>query len=152
MKYEVMPASMRNMLETFTRRGGSLLVSGAYVASDMLADNRDNDSRLFINNVLRCHLAGTYTGDNNTISGLGTSMQFHHQLNEQHYAATRTDILSPLSPAFATMLYGNGNAACVAYKGNDYRAITMGFPFECIKGEKKQGVVMRAMARFLLKN
>ena len=32
----------------------------------------------------------------------------------------------------------------------DYRAITMGFPFECIKGENKQGIVMRALARFLL--
>ena len=152
MKYEVMSPSLRNELETFTRRGGSLLVSGAYVASDMLDEKRDNESRLFINNVLRCHLAGTYDGQNDAISGLGTSMQFYHQLNDQHYAATRTDILAPLAPAFATMLYGNGNAACVAYKGSDYRTITMGFPFECIKGEKKQGVVMRALARFLLKN
>ena len=152
MKYEVMSPSLRNELETFTRRGGSLLVSGAYVASDMLDEKRDNESRLFINNVLRCHLAGTYDGQNDAISGLGTSMQFYHQLNDQHYAATRTDILAPLAPAFATMLYGNGNAACVAYKGSDYRTITMGFPFECIKGEKKQGVVMRALARFLLNN
>ena len=152
MKYEVMSAAMRRTLEDFTRRGGSLLVSGSYIASDMAATNRDNDTRAFLNNILKCHLGGTYVSQNDAISGLGTSMQFYHQLNEQHYAATRTDILSPLSPAFATMLYSNGNAACVAYNGNDYRAITMGFPFECIKGEKKQGIVMRALARFLLKN
>ena len=118
----------------------------------MAARNRDDATRAFLNNILKCHLAGTYNSQNDAISGLGTSMQFHHQLNEQHYAATRTDILSPLAPAFATMLYGNGNAACVAYQGDDYRAVTMGFPFECIKGEKKQGIVMRALARFLLKN
>jgi len=150
MKYEVMRPALRKALEAFTRRGGSLLVSGAYVASDMLTDYRDAETRLFLNNVLRCHLAGTYSGQNDAVSGLGTSLQYYNQLNEQHYAATRTDILSPLAPAFATMLYGNGNAACVAYKGADYRAITMGFPFECIKGEKKQGIVMRALARFLL--
>ena len=152
MKYEVMSAALRRSLEDFTGRGGSLLVSGAYVASDMAARNRDNATTSFLNNILKCHLAGTYDSQNDAISGLGTSMQFHHQLNEQHYAATRTDILSPLAPAFATMLYGNGNAACVAYQGDDYRAVTMGFPFECIKGEKKQGIVMRALARFLLKN
>ena len=152
MQYEVMPPSLRRTLEDFTQRGGSLLVSGSYVASDMVDKTRDDATRAFLNNVLKCHLGGTYDSQNDAISGLGTSMQFYHQLNDQHYAATRTDILSPLAPAFATMLYGNGNAACVAYKGTDYRAITMGFPFECIKGEKKQGIVMRAIARFLLGN
>ena len=118
----------------------------------MLDEKRDNEARLFINNVLRCHLAGTHDAQNDAISGLGTSLQFYHQPNDQHHAATRPDILAPLAPAFATMLYGTGNAACVASKGSDYRTITIVFTFGGFEGEKKQGVGMRALASFLLNN
>lgn len=150
-KYEVMRTPLRQALESFANRGGSLLISGSYVASDMSKTGSDYISKQsFLTNILRCTYGGSFESENDAVSGLGMSMQFYHRLGEEHYAATSPDILLPQSPAFATMLYGNGTCACVAYKGEHHRAITMGFPFECIRGTKKQSTVMQALAKFLL--
>jgi hypothetical protein len=48
------------------------------------------------------------------------------------------------------MAYSNLQSACVAYNGNDYRALTIGFPFECIKSKQIQGILMRGILTFLL--
>lgn len=49
------------------------------------------------------------------------------------------------------MRYSDGRNACVAYKGKDFRTLTMGFPFECIKDRDKQASIMRGIINFLLK-
>jgi hypothetical protein len=48
------------------------------------------------------------------------------------------------------MAYADQQSACVAYNGSDYRALTIGFPFECIQSERKRGVIMRGLLAFLL--
>ena len=48
------------------------------------------------------------------------------------------------------MTYADGYPACVAYDGTDYKAMTLGFPFECIKEEHKREVIMKGILRFLL--
>ena len=48
------------------------------------------------------------------------------------------------------MKYGDEQSACVAYNGSDYRVLTMGFPFECIRSEQKRHTLMRAFLQFLL--
>ena len=50
------------------------------------------------------------------------------------------------------MKYADDYSACVAYSGNDYKAITMGFPFECIKDEPKRNSIMRGLLQFLLQS
>ena len=70
-----------------------------------------------------------------SIRGLGMEFTFHRHLNERHYAAHHPEILEPVYPAFSAMKYADDYSACVAYGGNDYKAITIGFPLECIKDE-----------------
>ena len=38
-----------------------------------------------------------------------------------------------------------------AYGGSDYRAFTMGFPFECITEAEKREIIMRGIMNFLIK-
>jgi len=59
-------------------------------------------------------------------------------------------VLQPVAPAFPAMTYADGYPACVAYDGTDYKAMTLGFPFECIKEEHKREVIMKGILRFLL--
>ena len=145
--YKTFRPAMQRTLQAYTRQGGALLVSGAYIGSDMTA----SDEQRFLANTLRCRYAGRNASTANTINGMGTTMQYWNQLNEQHYAATSVDNLQPLKPAFVAMQYADGYNAAIAYKGSDYRIFTMGFPFECIQSEQKRSSIMRGILNFLLK-
>lgn len=145
--YKTFSSSMQHTLQTYTSNGGSLLVSGAYIGSDMTGD----DEQQFLSHVLKCQYAGTSQDSTNIVRGLGTDLQYWKVLNETHYAATKTDILQPVKPAYTAMQYADGYGAAVAYKGNDYRLFVMGFPFECIQTAQKRSSIMRGILNYLLK-
>ena len=48
------------------------------------------------------------------------------------------------------MRYADQQSVCVAYDGSDYKAMTLGFPFECIKEEYVRFALMRGILKFLL--
>lgn len=145
--YKTFTKSMRKTLTDYTRRGGALLVSGAYIGTDIMGTEEEQ----FVSETLKCTYGGQYRAENNQVNGLGTVIPYYNMLNEEHYAATSADILRPAAPAFTVMQYADGQDAAVAYKGKDYRSFTMGFPFECIMDEQKQGSIMRGILNFLLK-
>lgn len=143
--YKTFSTTMRNRLLEYTKRGGALLVSGAYVGTDMsTAEERD-----FLANVLKFRHAAIIRHSSDSIYGMGTTMQFYNTINEEHYAATSCDALQAVSPAYAALRYANGYNAATAYKGSDYCAFVMGFPFECIKGKQKQAAIMGGILKFL---
>ena len=145
--YKGISYAMQYVLQAYTSQGGSLLVSGAYLTSDMPTDNE----QVFLSKVLKCMPGGVSRCASNQLNGLGTSMNYYKQLNEEHYAATKSDILLPVAPAFTAMQYADGSGAAIAYQGSDYRLFAMGVPFECIQGKQKQASIMRGILTFLLK-
>ena len=147
--YKSFTPLLQMWLHQYTRQGGSLLVSGSYVGSDMWQTAND---RTFLADVLKCGYGGKDDATNGQANGLGMQLPFYNQLNEQHYAATHPDILvvADKAPAFPAMAYDSGYAAAVAYEGKDYRAFTMGFPFECIKSGKLRADAMEAILKFLI--
>lgn len=146
-QYKTFTPEMRKLLGNFTKSGGKIIVSGAYIGSDMQA----NDEKSFLSDVLKVEQTGTYTSSDDKIRGFGTSFDFYHSIGEEkHFSAQSTDKFQPVEPAFTSMLYADGEGACVAYKGNDYRSLTFGFPLECIKSQQSFGAIMRASLRFLL--
>ena len=48
------------------------------------------------------------------------------------------------------MRYSDGRDAAVAYSGRDYRCLTMGFPFECIKDATQRNAIMRGILNYLI--
>ena len=149
-KYQTFSPMMRQHLQLFTSRGGALLVSGSYVGADMWMPSE----RMYLEKVLKCSYEGVNRDslERDMITGLGTTFEFYRHLNDVHYAATHPDILQPVSPAFSAMKYADDFSACVAYDGKDYKAMTLGFPFECIKSEQKRHTLMRGMLTFLLQS
>lgn len=145
--YKSFSTNMQNQLQSYTDRGGHLLVSGAYIGSDMTKPSE----RQFLNDVLKCSSSMSYRDSKDSIIGMGTNMTFYHAINEHHYAATSSDCLQPTAKSFATLRYSSGQPVCVAYDGNDYKSIVMGVPFECIKEKQKRNVIMKAFLRFLEK-
>ena len=125
-------------------------MSGAYVGSDMPTD----EERQFLSDVLKVRFDGVNRSSSGIIKGLGTTFDFYRQLNEQHYAATSSDILLPSvdNNCFPAMAYENGTSAAVAYQGTDYRAFTIGFPLECISEKEKREQITRGIINFLTNN
>ena len=145
--YKTFNSSMQHTLQQFTKSGGALLVSGAYIGSDM----QNQDEQRFLANILKCQYGGRSQAETNVVSGLGTNFQYWKELNEEHYAATSADILHPVKPAYTAMQYADGYGAAVAYQGKDYRAFVMGFPFECIKDAQKRSSIMQGLLNYLTK-
>ena len=144
--YKSFPSAIQAQLRGYTATGGNLLVSGAYVGTDMPSA----DEQAFLSQVLKVRHEGVNRLDDSTISGLGTTFTFHRLLNEQHYAATQSHLLMPTCEgAFPAMVYANQTSAAVAYAGADYHAFTMGFPFECITDAQKRASIMRGIMNFL---
>lgn len=145
-KYKTFTPMMQEMLRIYTSQGGCLLVSGSHVTSDM----REPAEAAFTESILKC----TFNGNNNaasaTIEGMGTKLQFHRTINEAHYAAFSPDNLKATPQSFPALRYSDGYDAAIAYKGSDYRAFTIGFPFECITDTAKQQSIMRGILNFLL--
>ena len=147
--YKSFSTPMQELLRSYAQGHGNLLVSGAYIGTDMTVAAE----RQFLADVLKVSYSGTYREPSGLVSGLGTSFSFHHQLNEQHYAATSADVLMPAAQeAFPTMVYANGTSAAVAYGGADYRAFTMGFPLECITDSQLQKAIMQGILNYLIPN
>ena len=149
--YKTFSPTMQLLLNDYTMHGGRLLVSGAYIGSDMLSVKE----KLFLANVLKISFEGVNIDTLSTIGGLGQHFGIYRQPNELHYAAHHTDILMPANSAntqqtFPAMVYADGTSAAVAYQGKDYRAFTMGFPFECIRDDKMRNKIMYGILRFLL--
>lgn len=146
--YKTFSTTMQKRLSEYAKNRGNLIVSGAYIGSDMRSDNEIK----FLNNTLHItHNGTTRLVTDNTITGMNTSFNIYTTLNEDHYAATSTDIISPISPAFSTLTDCNGNSVCVAYDGKTNRTFTMSFPFECITSESKRASIMKGILNFIFK-
>jgi hypothetical protein len=145
-KYKTFDTELQKRLIDFTQNHGRLFVSGSYIGSDM----KSNSEQDFLSNVLKLRYDNMNICDSDSIiRGMGTSFEIYRTINEDHYAATSPESLIPVSTAFSALNYGNGTNAAVAYKGSDYKCFTMGFPFECIKDEKKKASIMRGILSFL---
>ena len=86
--YKTFTSHMQDALKRYTTHGGALLVSGAYVGTDMTQDA----DRQFLQNVLKSTWGGRSQTKDNKVKGLGTEMTYWKALNEEHYAALRQPI------------------------------------------------------------
>lgn len=147
--YKSFPLSLQKRLTGYVGNNGRLLVSGAYLGSDM--DGADDS--VWLSRTLRLTSAGQLATD--TISGAkGMGIEgfdFYRSFNSEHYAVQKADILQPDASAFCAMQYSNGSPAAVGYDGANCKTFAMGFPFECITEETTRDNIMRGILNFLLR-
>lgn len=144
--YKSIPSMLRNKLSAYVLGHGKLIASGAYIGSDLQHD----DERVWLESTLKVAYGGAiHTDTISGIKGMGTEFDFYRQLNPTHYAATKCDVLMPVSTAFCPLQYANGMSAGVAYRGSDNATFTMAFPFECIIDRNKRLSIMNGILKFL---
>lgn len=147
--YKTFSETLQSKLRSYAKSGGRILVSGAYVGSDMTQPHE----RSFMSDVLKTTFTGTDTNaGNNMVDGLGLSFDIIRQINDRHFAATSVDRIAACDGrSFAAMRYLDGSTAGVAYDGTDYKSFVMGYPYECINNVRTRQQVMKGLLGFLLK-
>lgn len=147
--YKTFSETLQSKLRSYAKSGGRILVSGAYVGSDMTQPHE----RSFMSDVLKTTFTGTDTNaGNNMVDGLGLSFDIIRQINDRHFAATSVDRIAACDGcSFAAMCYQDGSTAGVAYDGTDYKSFVMGYPYECINNVRTRQQVMKGLLGFLLK-
>lgn len=174
-RYKAFPEALRQRIEAYCNQGGSMLVSGAYIATDLL-DNPHSDEltrsadRSFATDVLGFDWQlgkGTVDGKVSMVPspfkpfGWQERFSFTVSPTPDSYAVESPDAIRPSSPTGATIMRydENGLSAGVAYsrpiatstsRYADSRVVSMGFPFETIRGAKARNRLMADVMHFLL--
>lgn len=145
--YKTFDYLMQKSITDYCNAGGSLFVSGSYIGTDM----RSLSDSTFSADVLKYkYAASNHTNVTDTISGFHIMIPYYQIPNETHYAAQNVDAIEPIGSAFTAFNYSNGQSAGIAWKGDKYRTLSIGFPFECISDETTRNQTMAAVIRFLL--
>lgn len=126
----------------YCQNGGRLLVSGAYVGSQLGDES-------FKQNTLKYSYGGnmkhTRSGE---IYGTNIRFQIPRTANEKTYAVAAPDCILPQKQAFPAFVYTENNqCAGIAYKGS-YRTFILGFPFESVSEAEQRTHIMRAIINF----
>ncbi len=162
LKYKALPKPLRSALEQATAKGSSLLVSGAYVASDLWHDNDPFEQmfgRDFANNVLHIQLmtqqaaaTGGVTVVQNRAGLSKRDYQYNNELSQEQYVVESPDGIVPTEDAVTLMRYSENNiGAAVGYYGDTYSCVTLGFPLESIRGDEELLQLMNELLTFLTK-
>ena len=142
--YPAYTPQLLKRINRFLARGGALLTSGAYVASDITAREPANN----VANLLHLRYVGMQPQPR-MIQGLGLRFDIWALPNEHHYWANHTDIIAPAQDAQTVMTYADGYSSAVAYNGI-YRTFTMGFPLECIQSASVRTAIMQSILNFFI--
>lgn len=145
--YKTYSSVMQRIITSYCQSGGRLLVSGAYVGSDM---SGTQGNREFTERVLKYgHQSSIADKSINSINGLGLTVTIPRLPNEVSYAVPSVDCIVPVDTAFPVFTYAPGNqSAGIAYKGADYRTFVLGFPLESILSEVDRATIMAGILGF----
>lgn len=129
-----------NLLSDYCSKGGRLLISGTTPSFEKWSNlmHLSTDS-----------LMHDYSIDG--IRGCDLNMHIFREMNKDSYAIPYISSIKATHDAFIMMLYSNNEPAAVAYDGNDYKTITLGFPLESIKEHNVRNTLMQAITNFLCK-
>ncbi len=153
--FAIFPPAIRNVLTDYCRNGRSLLVSGAYVATDLWdIESPDLDGQQFAREVL--HYAPAKEQPNATHRVVASQksspfgkldIEFYHTLNDTCYAVESPDGIHPVGKGCRTIQqYENTSiGAGVFYTGKDYHTCILGYPIETIKNDEERDALMQTI-------
>lgn len=138
LKYSAFPVKLQDKLQGYVKGGGDLLVSGAYVASDLYDDRSPAGSKTFAREVLGIEKdEGPRSETGNLIlSGSGYKQKklgYSNTLNEKMYIVENPDILRGSNGTETIYKYSDtGLPAIIQKKSGKSRVIVSSIPFETI--------------------
>ena len=155
-KFEVFSKGLRNAISEYTSLGGNVLISGAFIATDVWDSiNNDKETQDFVSNVLKYKWRTHYASKTGTVKGapspysFGGNYSFHTVPNELVYCTEAPDGIEPAGDgAWTIFRYADNNiSAGVAYSGT-YKTVALGFPLETLKTEEELDSLIKMVINF----
>lgn len=152
-RYTVFPEEMQQSIKAYTAAGGHILVSGAYIATDIWGSiyryEKDEEFRKssikFAESILGYRHVSGHAGRTGEVRftdceriGVekGSTVSFHNSMNEECYSVESPDGISARGKASTFMRYADTDIpAAVCKEGEGYKAVSFGFPIETLKDE-----------------
>ena len=154
-RFRVFPAEFSKEVEKFCNLGGNVFVSGAYIGTDLLDDTTKTS---FAKRVLKYTWRTNHASKNGHVYANNTLMfgndihyNFVTEFDPKIYGAENPDGIEPAkgSGALTVMRYAENNiSAAVAWNGEKYNTMVLGFPFECVKTENERNLLMKRILNF----
>lgn len=165
-KYSIFPECFQEALTSFTEQGGNILISGAYLGTDIwssiypLEKDKEIQSRsmTFARKVLGIKWMGGHASRIGKIRAAsdellpkGTSMDFQTELNPDKYCVESVDGIGPASSNGNVLLRysDSGISAAIGFQGKNYKVAAFGFPIETLKEEKDINMLIGAALDYL---
>jgi len=156
-RYEAFPSALRRRIADYLDGGGGLFVSGAYVGSDPCSGPDADSGRMFTAEVLkfklrtgRAAVRGAVRSVTSPFESIAGRYEYFHTPGPESYVVESPDAIEPASEgAFTVFRYGENNlSAGVAYRDDDRRICTLGFPFEAVRTPEQRRDLMRGILEF----
>ena len=157
-EFKTFPLALQKNLSNYCKNGGNLLVSGAYIASDLSQSKLSlPEDSLFLNSVLKCKFItekASVGGEVKVVSSPFKAFEkvnfnYFSQPNSTSYFVESPNAIEPFGEgAYTFCRYAENNtSAAVAYSGK-YKVCAFGFPLEVIENEKDRFDLMRDVLNF----
>ncbi len=151
--FQAFTPALKDQLKTYLAQQGKLLVSGAYVASDLQATPED---RVFASDVLHITHASSHASQEGRAQGcaspypfFGQEYAFHVRPNAVCYPVETADGLLPAGSEAAVVLrYPENNMGAAVGYHKECHIFVMGFPFECLRTEQERDSLMTGVMQF----
>ncbi len=158
-EFKTFPLALQQVLNSYCQSGGSLLLSGAFIASDMYENGFIPVSeKFFAENILKYKLKQTNANFSSRVTVVPSpyhqfgraEFDYYDQPNASSIFVESVDAIDAVGEgAFTICRYkGTNLSAGVAYSGK-YKSCSFGFPFEVIKSEKERNRLMNSILNFL---
>lgn len=156
--FEVLPAELQHTLHDYALGGGSILVSGSYLLSDLWhSPIATKDDRDFAEKVLHVRFGGNMASRGGEVKShpsrvvRGKMMfTFNTEPSEEIYPVESPEVVRPVGGgAFVILRYGfSQSPAAVAYDGT-HKSVCIGFPIETIESDKRRSELLESILKFL---
>jgi hypothetical protein len=149
---ETFSVAEQALLTPWLQGGGRLFVSGSEVGWDLIERGTTSDAA-FMRDILRMdYVSDSTSSATTTVSAQPGGM--YAGIAPFSFSGTEMDIgfpdvLAPVSGGSVQLLYGTGQVAGVAWKGN-WRTVGWGFPVETVNNASVRSALLARTLEFLL--
>jgi len=149
-EFKIFTPEIKKQIEIYCKNKGNLLLSGAYLGSDL---NTKNDEA-FAANILKYKFRTSNADVVGKVHSVDSNFNlntfaFNTEYSPEIYTVEAPNAIEPANDEAKTIFRysSNNTSAAVAYKSN-YKVFVCGFPFESILTEKSRNEYMKVILDF----
>lgn len=151
--YKTFPPELQKQLRTFIHKGGNLLVTGQYVASDLYSTRSSRADQDFATQILgvtpgekeKVRNPRFYASTDAQRAGLSKrTYSYNNTLNNKMYIVETPDMLEPIGEGEVLFDFdGNNGAAGIVRNDGKSHTVVMSIPFETISDGNARNSLMK---------